>query len=109
MLPHHVHMAATALGCLLLVAVAAQAGAPEEGSRAAINVNTAPVAELISLPGIGPKKAQAIILYREAHGPFQTVDDLIQVKGIGPKTLEKLRPLVTVGTPGRKNSRAVHR
>ena len=64
---------------------------------ARINVNTAPSSDLVALPGIGPKKAEAIVLYRQANGPFATVDDLIQVKGIGTKTLEKLRPLVTVG------------
>ena len=89
-----------------MLATAAHAGAPDRAPTAAINVNTAPAAELVALPGIGPKKAEAIVQYREANGPFKTVDDLVQVKGIGPKTLEKLRPLVTVG---KKKSRTVKR
>jgi len=70
-----------------------------------LNVNTADTVALQALPGIGPKKAEAIILYRASNGPFRQVDDLILVKGIGPKTLEKLRPLVTVGKQQKARSR----
>jgi competence protein ComEA len=61
-----------------------------------ININTATAAELEELPGIGPSYAKGIIDYRTQNGPFVRVDDLDKVKGIGPKTLEKLRPLVTI-------------
>lgn len=60
-----------------------------------INVNTATADELMRLPGIGPVTAQNIIASRSV-APFQTVNDLDKVKGIGPKTLEKLRPYVVV-------------
>ena len=60
-----------------------------------INVNTASEMELQRLPDIGPVKAQAIVAAR-ASGPFQSVNDLDRVKGIGPKTLERLRPFVVV-------------
>jgi competence protein ComEA len=60
-----------------------------------INVNSASTDELQRLPGIGPVTAQAIISTRTAT-PFQSVNDLDKVKGIGPKTLEKLRPFVVV-------------
>jgi competence protein ComEA len=69
--------------------------APEEQSGK-ININTAGVAELDSLPGIGPAKAQAIIDYRDQNGPFQSVDDLANVPGIGAKTLETIRDQITV-------------
>lgn len=65
----------------------------------AININTATKDELIALPGIGPAKAQAIIDYRKAHGPFKTVDDLKDVKGIGAKRFEKLKPDLAVTGP----------
>ncbi|MBA2277089.1 MAG: ComEA family DNA-binding protein [Chloroflexia bacterium] len=61
-----------------------------------INVNTAEVVELETLPGIGPVLAARIIAYRGEHGPFQTVDDLDAVQGISATMVEELRPLVTV-------------
>jgi len=60
-----------------------------------ININKARMEELMSLPYIGEVKARAIIAYREAHGPFKVPEDLLNVKGIGPKTLERLRDYIT--------------
>ncbi len=62
-----------------------------------IDINRASAKDLEALPGVGAATAQAIVRYREAHGPFATVDDLTGVKGIGPKTVEKLRDQVYVG------------
>lgn len=59
-----------------------------------INVNTADAATLMELPGIGEAKAKAIIDYRNQFGPFRTQADLMNVKGIGPKMLEKMKPYV---------------
>ncbi len=61
-----------------------------------ININTASASELDLLPGIGPSLAQKIIEHRETYGPFITIDDLINVSGIGPAKLEDLRHLITV-------------
>jgi competence protein ComEA len=66
---------------------------------AAVNINTATKDELVALPGIGPAKAQAILDYRKAHGPFKTVEDLKDVKGIGAKRFEKLKPDLSVTGP----------
>ncbi len=63
---------------------------------AVVNLNTATQEQLESLNGVGPAKAQAIIDYRKKDGNFKTVDDLNNVPGIGDKTLEKLKPELTV-------------
>lgn len=60
------------------------------------NINQATAEELEKLPGIGPVLAARIVAFREEHGPFRTVDDLLSVSGIGPKTLDGFRDLVTV-------------
>jgi len=61
-----------------------------------VNLNNATIDQLDGLPGVGPATAQAIIAYREQHGPFATVESLAEVRGIGPAKLDSLRPLVTV-------------
>ncbi len=63
---------------------------------ALVNINTASEAELVSLHGIGSSKAQAIILYREMFGNFNSIDDLAKVKGIGAKTIDKNRSRLRV-------------
>lgn len=63
----------------------------------AVNINTASEQDLEGLPGIGPTTAQAIIDYREANGPFATIDDLSKIPGMGPETMKKLEGLITTG------------
>lgn len=72
------------------------AGAAAGGGPGVVNLNTAGLDELDTLPGVGPAIAQRILDRRETHGPFTSVDELDAVSGIGPVTLEKLRDLVTV-------------
>ncbi len=66
------------------------------GGEGAINVNTATAAELEELPGVGPAIASRIVEHRDANGPFQSVDSLTEVKGIGDATLDKFRDRATV-------------
>ncbi|WP_025682011.1 ComEA family DNA-binding protein [Paenibacillus maysiensis] len=61
-----------------------------------VNINTATAAELMELPGVGAKKAEAILNYRNQHGPFKRVNDLDHVKGIGAKMLAKMKPYVSL-------------
>lgn len=62
---------------------------PSPGS---IALNSASAKELELLPGIGPSLAARILEYRQGHGPFKSLEELQNVKGIGPKTLEKMKP-----------------
>lgn len=62
-----------------------------------ININTATAQELTTLPRIGPKKAAAIIEFRNKNGKFQRIEDIMKVKGIGEKTFLRLKDLITVG------------
>lgn len=61
-----------------------------------VNINTATLEQLTELPGIGPALAEKIILYREAHGHFGTIDDIMNVSGIGPSKFEQLKNQISV-------------
>lgn len=87
-----------AVAALLLCVIASGAAvAAEEPGR--LDLNTASVAELESLPGVGPTKAQAIVAHREV-APFRSADELVEVKGIGEKLYAQLKDRVMVsGAP----------
>ena len=70
-------------------------GDPSGGSL--ININTASAAEMEALPGIGPTLAQRIIEYREDHGPFAAIEDVMNVHGVGEGLFSEIRDLITVG------------
>jgi competence protein ComEC len=76
----------------------AAANAPQAAATDRVDVNAANVSELTTLPRIGPVRAQAIVDYRTRNGRFRSIDDLGNVKGIGPATLLEIRDHVTVGT-----------
>lgn len=73
-------------------------------AAAPVDLNTADAKTLAALDGIGPQKAQAIIDYRQEHGPFKSVDDLLKVKGIGKKTLDANREKLVVGDGSDKSA-----
>jgi comEA protein len=74
-----------------------------------VNLNTATIAQLETLPGIGPNTAKSIIDFRNRSGPFQRIEDLLAIKGISKTKLEKLRPYVTVGpAPPNRHSDSSH-
>jgi competence protein ComEA len=90
-------IAAFAAVAVLAVATPATGAAAEE-KAAKVNLNSASAEELTTLPGIGPAYARRIIEYREKNGPFKRVEDLLNVQGIGDKTLERIRDKVSVSS-----------
>ena len=72
------------------------ANTPEGASSARVNINTASMSDLDTLSGVGPSTAKAIIEYRTKNGPFGSIEDLLNVRGIGPAKLDAMREQVTV-------------
>jgi len=86
---------------LVLQPVHAESASPgaaaQQQAAQPVNIHRADAATLAgALRGIGLRKAEAIVAYRTEHGPFKSVDELANVKGIGARTLEQLRPLVSI-------------
>jgi competence ComEA-like helix-hairpin-helix protein len=83
--------------------LAAGLPAKKKPPSAPVNLNTATSKELQQVPGIGPVNAEKILQMRKAYGSFKSVDDLLAIKGIGPKRLEKMRKYLVAGktTPAR--------
>jgi competence ComEA-like helix-hairpin-helix protein len=91
----------TVLALVLFASTMAAVSPARAGGKAvdgAVNLNTAPPDVLALLPGIGPAKAQSILVYRKRH-PFRTVDELVRIKGVGRKMVRRLRAHLAVSGP----------
>lgn len=77
--------------------VAGASSQEEQNNSDKININTATAEELDTLPNIGPARAADIITYREQNGGFKTIEEIKNIKGIGDKSFEDLKDLITVG------------
>jgi competence ComEA-like helix-hairpin-helix protein len=69
-----------------------------------VNINAATSEELQLVPGIGPSTAEKILQMRKSYGPFKSVDDLLAIRGLGPKRLEKMRKYLVAGKPSSKSA-----
>ena len=87
--------------CLLLLAASSATKKPPPQP---ININTADSAQLQLVPGIGPSTAEKILQMRKSYGSFESVNDLMAIRGIGPKRLEKMRKYLTINRPATKKS-----
>jgi len=81
----------------LIIFCACNASATKKPPPAPINLNTANSEQLQEVPGIGPTTAEKILQMRKSYGAFKSVDDLLSIKGIGKKRLDKMRKYLTVG------------
>ncbi|HKB07493.1 MAG TPA: helix-hairpin-helix domain-containing protein [Candidatus Polarisedimenticolia bacterium] len=87
-----------ALAFLVLTPVTARGAASQPPAPSEkVNINTAGVDELVALPGIGKAYAERIVEYRQKNGPFKKVEDLLNVRGIGEKTFDRIRERLTIG------------
>lgn len=82
-----------------LCAIAAGVPAKKKPPAKPVNINTATSEELQQVPGIGPATAQKILQMRKSYGLFKSVDDLLAIRGLGQKRLDKMRKYLTVGKP----------
>ena len=82
---------------IIMLSLVCVADTPEKKDKDLININTASASELEQLPGVGPALAKKIVEFREQNGPFKKIDDLLKVRGIGEKNLQKIKDLITVG------------
>ena len=82
---------------VLFLPVVSRAVAATAATAEKVDVNRATAPELEALPGVGPSLAQRILDYRKEHGPFQRIEDLMNVQGIGEKNFLRIREHVTVG------------
>ncbi len=84
---------------LIFSLLAATSFAKKKPPAKPVNINTATSEELQLVPGIGPATAEKILQMRKSYGAFKSVDDLLAIRGLGPKRLEKMRKYLTVGKP----------
>jgi competence ComEA-like helix-hairpin-helix protein len=89
-----------------LICLPAVSGGKKKPPAQPVNINTANSEQLQTVPGIGPATAGKILQMRRTYGAFKSVDDLLAIRGLGPKRLEKMRKYLTVGQPTPKKTPA---
>ena len=98
-----------AAGLVAAIALAMSAGTASAAPRShvptsKVNINSANVEQLTELPGVGAKLAARIVEHRQKQGPFKSTQELLNVKGIGEKNLQKLQPYLSIADPARSGA-----
>ena len=98
--------AALIIACIAASAASAAQGVQKQHSldhsHASININQASAQDFEKLPGIGPEIARRIVAYRDKHGPFRRVEDLLVIRGIGPRKWKAIRPYLRIDSKATK-------
>ena len=94
----------TAFAVVLALLAGSGASFAAEKAPARVNINTASVEQLVELPGIGPALAARIVEHRQKAGAFKSVQELMNVKGIGERSFQKLQPYLTVSETGARDA-----
>jgi competence protein ComEA len=94
---HRRWLGAALVTALALWILAPGAAAQPQAAPDKVNINTAGVEQLMSLPGIGKAYAERIVEYRAKNGPFKRLEDLLNVRGVGEKTYERIKDRITLG------------
>ncbi len=97
MKPHFSLLRVLVSACLIFFLLAATGFAKKKPPLKPVNINTANSEALQQVPGIGPATAQKILQMRKSYGAFKSVDDLLAIRGLGQKRLDKMRKYLTVG------------
>ena len=95
-LPRFLYRLPVLVACLVFLSGGPLA-AKKKSPAQPVNLNTATSEQLQQVPGIGPATADKILKMRKSYGPFKSVDDLLAIRGLGPKRLEKMRKYLTTG------------
>jgi len=99
MLPRFLYRLPVLAACLVFLFSAGPLAAKKKPPAQPVNLNTATSEQLQQVPGIGPATADKILKMRKSYGPFKSVDDLLAIRGLGPKRLEKMRKFLIIGQP----------
>jgi competence protein ComEA len=95
---------AVAFALSLTTGLAVAAGPVKPAPAGKVNINTASVEQLTTLPGVGPKLAARILDYRQKSGAFKSVQELMNVRGIGEKNLKKIEQYLSAGDPAARSA-----
>jgi comEA protein len=106
-LPRFLYRLLVLVACFVFLFFVSPLAAKKKPPTQPVNLNTATSEQLQQVPGLGPATPDKILKMRKSYGPFKSVDDLLAIRGLGPKRLEKMRKYLTVGKPSKPARQAL--